>query len=93
MILRRDMPEVRGGWRKRMAELRGALVAGGVILIGIGAIAAWLAGSARVGRYFAGGLAGSLLALGVVAWFLLRALRGFLRGRSPWRVPSLVLHA
>ena len=62
---------------------------GGVILIGIGAIAAWLAGSARVGRYFAGGLAGSLVALGLVAWLLLRALRGFLRG-SPWRIPSLV---
>ncbi len=89
MILRRDMPEARADWRKRFLDMRGALVAGGVILIGIGAIAAWLAGSVRVGRYFAGGLAGSLIALGVVAWFLLRALRGFLRG-SPWRIPSLV---
>ncbi len=89
MILRRDMPEVGIGWRKRLGELRGAFVAGGVILIGIGAIAAWLADSARVGRYFAGGLAGSLIALGLVAWLLLRALRGFLRG-SPWRIPSLV---
>jgi putative ABC transport system permease protein len=89
MILRRDMPEARTNWRQRLVELRAALVAGGVILIGIGAIAAWLADSARVGRYFAGGLAGSLIALALVAWFLLRALRGFLRG-SPWRIPSLV---
>ena len=49
MILRRDMPEARADWRKRFLDMRGALVAGGVILIGIGAIAAWLAESVRVG--------------------------------------------
>jgi putative ABC transport system permease protein len=89
MILRRDMPEARMNWRRRLAEARSALAAGGLILIGIGCIAAWLAGSMRVGRYFAGGLAGSLIALGIVAWLLLRGLRGFLRG-SPFRVPSLI---
>jgi len=89
MILRRAMPEARANWRARISELRGALAAGGLILIGIGAIAAWLSGSLRVGRYFAGGLVASLIALSIVAWLLLRALREFLRG-SPWRVPSLV---
>ncbi len=89
LILRRAMPEARQAWPARIAEMRGALAAGGIILIGIGAIAAWLSGSARVGRYFAGGLTGSLIALAIVAWALLRVLRAFLRG-SPWRVPSLV---
>jgi putative ABC transport system permease protein len=89
MILRRAMPEARPAWRDRLSQMRAALAAGGLILLGIGAIAAWLSGSMRVGRYFAGGLTGSLIALTVVAWLLLRALRGFLR-TSPWRVPSLV---
>lgn len=89
LILRRAMPEARVPWSRRISEMRGALAAGGLILIGIGAIAAWLSGSARVGRYFAGGLTASLIALAIVAWLLLRALHGFLRG-SPWRVPSLV---
>ena len=89
MILRRDMPEARPPWRQRVAGNRAAIAAGGVILIGIAAIAAWLAGSARVGEYFAGGLTGSLIALAVVAALLLRMVREFVRG-TPWRIPSLV---
>jgi putative ABC transport system permease protein len=47
-------------------------------------LAAWLAGgkwqdSLRMGAYFAGGLAGSLLVLSAVAWALLRGLRQMLR--------------
>jgi putative ABC transport system permease protein len=89
LILRRDMPEAKLPWRKRLPEMRGAIAAGGFILIGIGAIAAWLSDSARVGGYFAGGLMTSLIALAIVAWLLLRAVREFLR-KSPWRIPSLV---
>ncbi len=89
LILRRDMPEAKLPWRKRLFEAREALAAGGVILIGIGAIAAWLADSPRVGGYFAGGLTASLFALAIVAWLLLRGLRQFLQN-SPWRIPSLV---
>lgn len=89
MILRRNMPEAKLPWQKRLVELRAALVTGGFILIGIGAIAAWLADSRRVGEYFAGGVTGSLIALSAVAWLMLRLVRAFLRN-SPWRIPSLV---
>lgn len=89
LILRRDMPEARLGWRKRVGEGREALAVGGIILIGIGGVASWLAESPKVGGYFAGGLVTSLIALTGVAWLLLRAIREFLK-RSPWRVPSLV---
>ena len=64
------------------------MAAGGIILIGIGVIAAWLAESPRVGGYFAGGLLISLLLLAAVACLLLRGIREFLR-RSPWKLPSL----
>jgi putative ABC transport system permease protein len=89
LILRRDMPEAKLPWLRRVLEARAALTAGGVILIGIGAIAAWLANSARVGEYFAGGLTVSLFALSMVAWILLRSLRALLE-KSPWRLPSLI---
>lgn len=82
------MPEARLPWRKRIGEGREALTVGGVILIGIGGVATWLAESPRVGGYFAGGLVTSLIALSGVAWLLLRVIRVFLK-RSPWRIPSL----
>ncbi|HWZ32960.1 MAG TPA: FtsX-like permease family protein [Bryobacteraceae bacterium] len=89
MIMRRNMPEAKLPWRRRIIEARAALVAGLLILTGIGGIAAWLAGSARVGGYFAGGLSTSLAALALVSWALLKLVRGFLNG-SPWRIPSLI---
>lgn len=89
LILRRGMPEAKLPLLRRIGEARAALAAGGLILIGIGCIAAWLAGSAKVGEYFAGGLTASLFALSIVAWLLLRSVRAFL-DRSPWRLPSLV---
>jgi putative ABC transport system permease protein len=88
LILRRDMPDAARTWRRRLAEARGAFGTGALILAGLGGIAAWLAGSARVGGYFAAGLSVSLLVLAAVAWTMLRGLRGFL-SRSPWRVPAL----
>jgi putative ABC transport system permease protein len=89
LILRRDMPDAKPPLAQRFVEARAALIVGGFILIGIGAIAAWLADSARVGGYFAGGLTGSLLALALVSWILLRSLKTFLQ-RTPWRIPSLI---
>jgi len=89
LILRRDMPDARPALKQRFLDARAALATGGLILIGIGGIAAWLADSARVGGYFAGGLTVSLAALALVSWILLRLLRNFLR-RTPWRIPSLI---
>jgi putative ABC transport system permease protein len=89
LILRRDMPDARPPWTKRLSEARSALGVGAVILAGLGGIAAWLAESPRVGEYFAGGLTVSLLVLAAVAAVLLRLVRGFVQ-RSPWRLPALV---
>lgn len=88
LILRRDMPDAQRNWRRKLVELRGAAAAGFVILVGLGALAAWLAGSRRVGGYFAGGLAVSLLVLSLIASALLRAIRILLR-RAPWRIAAL----
>jgi putative ABC transport system permease protein len=88
LILRRDMPDVRRDWRARLRNARSAVGVGVLILAGIGGIAAWLAGSARVGGYFAGGLVVSLLVLAVVSWGLLRILRVFLNS-ARFRLGSL----
>lgn len=88
LILRRDMPDARPPWSKRVGQIKPALIAAAVILAGIGLLAAWLANSPRVGGYFAGGLCVSLMLLAVVAALLLRGIREFVR-RSPWKIPSL----
>jgi len=89
LILRRGMADTKLSFRRRISNLREAVILGGVILLGLGGIAGWLGGSARVGGYFAGALFFSLLALTMVAALLLRFLRLFVR-RSPVRLPSLV---
>jgi putative ABC transport system permease protein len=82
MILRRDVTPASSGWVKPWLARLGtvALIAG---------IAEWLAGTDRwrVGLYFAGGLVGSLLALGAFAWLLLWILRRIPRAGLPtaWR--------
>jgi putative ABC transport system permease protein len=78
LILRRDMAE-QGGKRQWRQQLP-SLAAGTALLLGIGAIAAWLgegtlAERLRLGAYFAAGLAVSLLLLAGVATVLLRLLR------------------
>ena len=88
LILRRDMPEAKLPWARRVSDARSALAAGGVILVGIGGLAAWLAESPRVGGYFVAGLTVSLLLLAVVAAGLLRTLREFLK-RTPWKISAL----
>ncbi len=92
LILRRDMPEARPTWRKdwrtRIADAGPAIVSGLIILAGLGGIAGWLAESTKVGGYFAGGLAVSLILLALLASGLLRVIKIFLK-RTPWRIPTL----
>jgi putative ABC transport system permease protein len=88
LILRRDMPEARPNWRKRIGDAGPSVAAGALILGGIGAIAGWLAESPSVGGYFAGGLTVSLILLTLLASGLLRAIKIFLK-RAPWRIPTL----
>ncbi|MEO7652722.1 MAG: FtsX-like permease family protein, partial [Bryobacteraceae bacterium] len=94
LVLRREMPGSRPGWRAWWRQSRAAIASGGLILVGLGLLAAWFSGGAtadslRMGGYFAGGLAVSLAALAGVSWLLLWALRAFLR-ISPWKLaPSL----
>jgi len=85
VIFRREMAEARPDWLKRWSRSREALATAAAILIGIGLIAAWLAGttlrdSLRIGAYFAGGLLVSLLVIAAFAWLLLRGLRLLVRG-------------
>src|SRR5262249_55640748 len=68
LILRRDMPDTKLPWTQRLSEGREAVSLGVLILAGLGGIAAWLASSVQIGGYFAGGLAGSLVILSIVAW-------------------------
>jgi putative ABC transport system permease protein len=88
VILRRGMPEARAGIVSRVSEMLPSIVAGALILGGLGAIAGWLAESPRVGGYFAGGLTVSLVLLALLAEGLLRAIKLFLQ-RTPWRIPTL----
>jgi putative ABC transport system permease protein len=74
-IFRREMAEVRPPMRVRMRRALPALGAGLIILGCVGLIAGWLAESLKMGSYFVGGIAVSLLLLAAVAWALLRGLR------------------
>jgi len=94
LIFRREMTESRPDWLKRWSRSWEALATAGAILVGIGLMAAWLAGttladSLRIGGYFAGGLLVSLLVVAGFAWILLRGLRMLLRG--PGRLLPVVV--
>lgn len=85
VIFRREMTEARPDWLRRWSRSRQALGTAAAILVSIGLIAAWLAGttlrdSLRIGAYFAGGLLVSLLVIAAIAWLLLRGLRLLMRG-------------
>lgn len=82
LIFRREMAEVRLGWKRRLQRDWPALACGLLILAGLGGIAGWLAESARMGATFIGGLIVSLLLLAGVAWLLLRGLRVFVAART-----------
>lgn len=86
LIFRRLSPEVRPPFWKRLRAQIPALLAGAAILAGLGAIAAWLAESARMGFYFVGGLIVSLLLMAGVSWLLLRFVRWLITG-SKLRLP------
>ncbi|MBI3667047.1 MAG: FtsX-like permease family protein [Acidobacteria bacterium] len=90
-VFRREMPEARPPWRERLRRNRTSIAAGAGILAGIGAIAAWLAASLRLGAIFVIGVAASLLVLSAVAWLLLRFLR-VLPGLLPRRLPTALRH-
>ncbi|MDX2182139.1 MAG: FtsX-like permease family protein [Bryobacteraceae bacterium] len=88
LILRREMSD---GPRRR--NWRSAVTAG-AILIGLGALAAWIAGgkpmdALQLGGYFAGGIAVALISLGAVAWLLLRSMKYVVRTRA---LPSSLRH-
>lgn len=91
LIFRREMAEVRPHWKIRLRRQLPAIGSGLLILGGLGAVAAWLAHSARAGWTFIGGLAASLLILSVAAWLLLKALRRFVE-RGPVRLPVAWRH-
>lgn len=97
MVLRREMPESSLNWRAKLRDARPSLFAGGLILCGLGGIAAWLSGGTardalRLGVYFIGGIVASLLALSAVAWLLLRSLQAFLRTAAGARLPANLRH-
>jgi putative ABC transport system permease protein len=96
VIFRREMSEARPDWLKRWSRSREALATAAAILVGIGLIAAWLAGttlsdSLRMGAYFAGGLLVSLLVIAGAAWLLLRGLRLLMRGAGR-ALPAALRH-
>ncbi len=83
LILRREMGETRGGWFRS----RSAIAVSGGILVGMGALAAWIAGgkpedALRLGAYFTGGLAVALGVLAGVASLLLRGLKMVVKIRT-----------
>ena len=89
LILRRDVAVDRRPWRDRLRDASPSILAGGLILVGIGGIAAWLSESVKTGLYFVGALGISLLFMAGLGWLLLRGLRWFGR-RVAWRLrPSL----
>ncbi len=91
LIFRREMAEVKPPVMERLRRQLPAILAGALILTGLGGIATWLGDSFRMGAWFVGGLSAALLALALVAWLLLRGLRFFVR-RSPVRLPVAVRH-
>jgi putative ABC transport system permease protein len=97
LVLRREMAEPKPAWSQRLRDARPSLLAGGLILCGLGGIAAWLSGGTsrdalRLGAYFIGGIVASLLALAAVAWALLRSLKALLRTPAAARLPSNLRH-
>jgi putative ABC transport system permease protein len=80
LILRRDMAEIRPGWRQRLSEARVAILAGLGICVGLGGVATWLvhgswSDAARIGSYFVGGLLVSLVLLYGFAALLLKVVQ------------------
>lgn len=97
-IFRRDMEPEAAARRRRWfsRESRPALLAGGAILLGTGAVAATLTDgglrmAVRTGVYFTGALAAGVASLAFSAWLLLKGVRWFQR-HAPAAVPGAVRH-
>jgi len=80
LILRREMSETKPNWRSRLAQARASILAGTIIVLGIGGIAMSFATGTRndiwkTGAYFAGALVVSLTVLSAIAWLMLRGLK------------------
>jgi putative ABC transport system permease protein len=86
VILRRDMPEPRPGWRKRLTTSRASLAATALLVAGMGLITAWLGDSWRTAGLFVGGAVVCLAVMSAVAWAMLGSLR-YLLGRFGRRLP------
>lgn len=96
LIFRRDMEAPRAGWAAQWKRWRAAAGAGFLICLGISWMAAFLIDAnwrdaARVGGWFVGGLAVSLLLLAGLSWILMRGLRMLLRGVGR-ALPATVRH-
>ncbi len=91
IILRRDVMVDSRSFVRKLRDGAASLIAGFIILLGIGAIAAWLSESFQTGLYFVGGLFAALLVMTAVAWLLLRGLRWFGR-RVAWRMRPSFRH-
>jgi len=91
LIFRREMAETSPPkpWREHLSDWRDTILATVMILLGIGSVAAWLSSSAQMGAWFAAGLAGSVAALSLVAWLLLKGLRWFSRAGAQTLRPAL----
>ncbi len=79
LIFRREMAAPAPSaaeWWKRTA---GSVISAVLILICVGAVAAWLSDNGKTGVYFAIAIAVGLASLAAVAWVLLRSLRWFSR--------------
>lgn len=91
LVLRRDMAdaslESRKHWRDKLPGAAGVLL----IVTGFAAIAVWLGGSLRMGLYFIGGLAASLLLLALVAALLLLSMRRLVRALR-YGIPASFRH-
>jgi putative ABC transport system permease protein len=80
LILRREMSETKPNWRSRLVQARASILAGTIIVLGIGGIAMSFATGTRndiwkTGAYFAGALVVSLTVLSGIAWLMLRGLK------------------
>ena len=92
IIFRREMASrFEKSAKERRRERTRQLGSATVILGGVGLVAVWLSDSARLGGWFAGGLAVSLAALALAAGALLKALKAA-PTRLPVRLPMTLRH-
>jgi putative ABC transport system permease protein len=91
LVFRRNMSDAalhaRRRWYEKIPAVAGAVLA----LFGFSLIAVWLSGSWKMGAYFMGGLAGSVIALTLIAALLLTSMR-HVTGAFSTRLPASFRH-